>query len=153
MKKLSKNGFTLVEIVFVVGILSFVIISLIQVLIYTSTQAEMAGNKTAAVMEAQNKIEEIRNHAYSQIVTDYGSGGTPGNTFALTLLNGMGIIYIDSSNSGLLVIEVVISWQNKYNRIVGEDSDLDGVLDTGEDINSNSKFDSPVELVTFLTSR
>jgi len=149
----SQNGFTLAELVFVAGILSFTLVGMMKLYIYTSTQAEMAGNVTIAVSQAQNKLEEIRNHAYDMIATDYGSGGTPGNTFDLSILTGKGAVYIDSSNSELLVLEVVVSWMDKYNRIIGEDANLNGVLDGGEDANGNGKLDSPVRLMSMITER
>lgn len=160
-RRLTNNqGFTLIEVVLVAGILAFTITSMIQLYIYTSVQAEMAGNKTLAVSAAQNKLEEIRDHDYSSILTDYVGGGTPGDTFTLSYLNGRGKIYIDNSASfisstsaDLLGIMVVVSWRNKYNRVVGEDTDLDGVLDAGEDTNGNGRLDSPVTLMSMITLR
>lgn len=149
----KKQGFTLLELMFAVAILVTVVSGMVRLFVFTSTQADIAGRKTIAVSEAQTKLEEIRNTDYSLITTNYGSGGTPGNTFDLSLIDGKGVIYIDSSNAELLVLEVVVSWNNKYNRVVGEDQDLDGVLDAGEDANSNGKIDSSVELITYLTRR
>ena len=97
--KQTKEGFTLPELMVAVCILAFVITGLLKLFLYTSIQAQMAGNKTAALTAAQNKIEEIRNHSFSLIATDYAFGGTPGNTFTLTQPTGRGVIYIDSSNS------------------------------------------------------
>ena len=149
----KNQGFTLLELMFAVAILVTVVGGMVRLFVFTSTQADIAGRKTIAVSEAQTKLEEIRNVDFDLITTNYGSGGTPGNTFDLSLIDGKGIIYIDSSNAELLVLEVVISWNNKYNRVVGEDKDLDGMLDAGEDANSNGKLDSSVELVTYLTRR
>ncbi len=55
----KEAAFSLVELLIVVWILAFVMTAMIQLFIYTSVEAEMAGNKTLAVSEAQNKIEEI----------------------------------------------------------------------------------------------
>ncbi len=152
MKK-NVNGFTLVELLLVVAIFAVVILGLLRLFIYTSTAAEMAGNKTLALTEAANKMEEIRNHDFSSVVTDYSSGGTPGNTFTPTSLTGKGIIYIDSSNTKLLKIEIDVSWQNKYGRVVGEDADLDGVLDAGEDIDGDGKLSSVAKIIALLAER
>ena len=153
----SPNGVTFVELLITTAILAVIIIGCLQLFIYSATQAEMTGNLTAAVAEAQSKIEEIRNHNYSAIAADYASGGTPGNTFNLTQLTGKGIIYIDSANapchSELLCVEIDVSWRNRYNRVIGEDTDLDGVLDGGEDVNGNGKLDSPAKLMTMITRK
>lgn len=149
----NKRGFSLLELMFVIAILVVVIAGMIRLFIYTSTQVDIAGRKTIALSQAQNKLEEIRNHDFDLITADYGSGGTPGNTFDLSLINGKGVIYINSSNSELLTLEIVVSWRNKYNRIIGEDLDLDGALDAGEDINSNGKIDSGIEVISFVTRR
>ncbi len=124
LKKLKKiifpdqKGFTLVEVLIAVGILAVVIVGLLQLFVYCSTLAEAAGNTTLAINEAQNKMEEIRNHAFSAIAIDYASGGTPGDTFALTSLNGTGAIATIQAggSSSLLQVQVTVSWQNKNSR-------------------------------------
>jgi len=153
ISSLSNDGFSLIEVLVVSGILITVIIGLIQVFVYCSTLFDSAGNLAGTVAEAQSKLEEIRNHTYSQITTDYASGGTPGNTFNLSKGNGKGAIYIDSSNSDLLQMTLVVSWRNQNGRIVGEDLNLDGVLDTGEDIDSNNKLSSPTTIVSLIARR
>ncbi len=113
----------------------------------------MAGNLTAAMVAAQDKMEEIKNHNYSLITTDYASAGTPGNTFSLSNPAGMGVIYIDSSNANLLQIEINVSWRNKDGRVVGEDADLDGAIDAGEDADGNNKLDSTARIVSNIAQR
>jgi len=154
LTRFNQKAFTLAEILLVVGIMAVVIVGMGQLFIYTALQAELAGNKSIAVTLAQSKIDEIRTHAYSAIPVNFGSGGTPGNVFSTPgLNNGVGLVRIDSSDPELLGIEVLVSWQDKYGRIMGEDLDMDGILDSGEDTNGNSKLDSPVTLVTKFTRR
>lgn len=143
----------LAELVVLLGILAVCVTSVLQLFIHTNTLAEMAGNKTAAISEAQTKIEQIRTAAYDDITSLYASGGTPGNIFDTTLLPGKGVIYIDSTNPELLEVEVVVCWEDKYDRVIGEDTDLDGVLDAGEDTNGNGQIDSPIRLMTYYTRR
>ena len=114
----SPQGFTLVEVLIAIGILAIVIVGLLQLFVYCSTLAEAAGNTTLAVNEAQNEMEEIRNHSFGSIATDYASGGTPGNTFTLTNLNGTGTITTSQigGSSELLQIQIDVSWQNKNGR-------------------------------------
>ena len=149
----NRNGFTLIETMVVVFILAVTMVGMIQLMAYSSISSELAGNKTSAVSEAQNKIEEIRNHSYNTIATDYASGGTPGNTFNLSFLTGKGFVYVDSSNAELLTVQVSICWRNRLNRVIGEDKNLNGTLDAGEDENTNGKIDSPVTMMTMVTRR
>lgn len=149
----SQAGFSMVELLIGIAIIAFILISMMELFIYTSSQAQMAGNVTQAVSQGQSKMEEIRNHTYANIVADYSSGGSPGSTFDLTGITGKGRIYIDSSNAELLQIKVVVSWRDKYSRVVGEDKNLNGSLDSGEDANGNGQLNSPVELVSMITRR
>ena len=149
----NHKGFSLVEILVTVGILTILLTGLLGLFVYCSTLSQSSENLTMAVREAQGKLEEIRDHSYSLIATDYASGGNPGNTFNLTQLNGKGVVYIDSSNSALLSIKVVVSWKNQDNRVIGEDLDLDGVLDVGEDQNANGQLDSSVGLMSMIAQR
>lgn len=114
----ADKGFTLVEVLIAIGILAVVIVGLLQLFVYCSTLAQAAGNTTLAVNEAQNKIEEIRSHNFSTIAIDYASGGTPGNTFALTGLNGTGTITTSQvgGSSELLQIQINVNWQNQNSR-------------------------------------
>ena len=119
----ADRGFTLVEVLIAVGILAVVIVGLLQLFVYCSTLAEAAGNTTLAVNEAQNKIEEIRNHNFTSIATDYASGGTPGNTFPVPDRDGTGTIGTGTittsqvgGSSALLQIQINVSWQNKNSR-------------------------------------
>ena len=114
----TDKGFTLVEVMIAVGILAIVIVGLLQLFIYSSALAEAAGNTTLAINEAQNKMEEIRNHDFGSITIDYASGGTPGDTFTLTNLNGTGTITTSQfgGSSELLQIQIDVSWQNKNSR-------------------------------------
>jgi len=149
----TSEGFSLVEMLLVVGILAVVITGLMRLFIHCSVLSEMSGNKTLVLGEAQATMEEIRDHDYNSIVTDYSLGGDPGNTFDLTHLNGKGIIYIDSTNADLLEIKIVVSWENKYNRVIGEDANLNGVLDAGEDLNTSGELDSIATIVSYIARR
>ncbi|GAG07736.1 unnamed protein product [marine sediment metagenome] len=114
----SSTGLSLIELMVTVVILAIVLIGLLQLFIYCLGLGQMAGNLTIAITEAQGKLEEIRNHNFNDIADDYGLGGSPGNTFNLAQLIGTGTINIDDTNSELLEIEIVVSWQDKLNRVI-----------------------------------
>ncbi|MBI5415990.1 MAG: prepilin-type N-terminal cleavage/methylation domain-containing protein [Candidatus Omnitrophica bacterium] len=117
IKPFKNQGFTLVEVLIAVGILAVVIVGLLQLFVYCSVLAQDAGNVTLALSQAQNKIEEMRGHGFTNLTTDYGSGGTPGDTFALTGPNGTGTIAISQVGSAeLLQLQINLAWQNKSGR-------------------------------------
>ena len=149
----NTKGFSLAELLVTVGILVTVIVILLQLFIYNSVLAELSGNMGYALSDAQSKLEEIRNSDYSVITTNYASGGTPGNTFTLSQGQGRGVIYIDSSNSSLLKVTVVICWRNKDGRVIGEDTDLDGVLDAGEDLDGDGQISSKARFIMRVAKR
>ena len=152
IKIMKKNsGFTMVEVLIVAGILGFSITGMILLFNYTNVTTELAAKKSWAVNNAQNKIEEMRNYTYDQIATDYGTD--PGNKFSISSINGMGRIYIDSSNAELLTVDVVVCWLDKYSRVVGEDTNRNGQLDAGEDTDGDGLIDSTVHLTTMITRR
>ena len=101
-----------------IGILTVVVVGLLQLFVYCSRLAEAAGNTTLAINEAQNKMEEIRGHDFSTVAVDYASGGTPGNTFTLTSLTGTGTVMISQfgGSSSLLQTQINVNWQNKNGR-------------------------------------
>ena len=146
-------GFSLAEALVTLGLVVVIVTGVLQLFIYCAVLSELSGKMTGVVSEAQAKLEEIHDHSYTLITTDYVAGGTPGNTFDLTQATGKGVILIDSSNADLLRIEVVVSWQNRNNRVVGEDKNFNGSLDAGEDANGNLRMDSPVSLVTSIARR
>jgi prepilin-type N-terminal cleavage/methylation domain-containing protein len=149
-RKRKQQGFTLIELLVVVGILAVVILGLIQTFLLGSVLADLSNKKTIAVGEAQDKLEEILNHTFSTIIVDYGAGGTPGNTFSLSQITGKGVVTVTSVSATLLQVDVVICFQYRNGRVFGEDLDLDGVLDPGEDTNGNGVIDSAVRLTTYI---
>ena len=58
----------------------------------------------------------------------------------------------DDILTDLIQVEVVVCFQ-AGRKIVGEDHNLNGVLDSGEDVNADKKISSPVSLKTLITNR
>ena len=112
----GKKGTSLVEVLVAAGIIVTVFAGLLQVFIYSTVMAEMTGNITLGVNEAQSKIEEIRGHDFDTIVADYGSGGTPGNTFNLAILTGTGHVTVTTLNASLLQVLVTVNWTERNGR-------------------------------------
>ncbi len=113
----SPRGFTLVEVLVAASILSITIVGMSQVFLYSATLGQATGNITQAINALQNKMEEIRNYDFGSLTTDYAPGGTPGNTFSLTNLNGTGTITISQfAGPNLLEVQINANWQNTNRR-------------------------------------
>jgi prepilin-type N-terminal cleavage/methylation domain-containing protein len=148
LKRPFNEGFTLVEILLAIGILAFALCSILAlysaclVLTSTSKNINIATNGVLAL------TEEIRSTPFTQIINDYQD--------LIFMVNDIpssrGHVYIDDTNPELLSVTVSVCWR-QGNRIIGEDANLNGVLNLGEDANGNGVIDSPVELVTLIANR
>jgi hypothetical protein len=112
---------------------------------------ENSSKLTLAVTACQTKLEEMRNSTFSTLYTTYN--GTSFNPSGFFSGEAKGAIYINNSNPNLLQIFVSVSWRTSANRIIGEDKNLSGVLNTGEDSNANGRLDSPAEIATLMAQR
>lgn len=136
------------ELMIAALILAMVIAGLLVSYISCLQLTDSARNTSLAMNAAQAKSEEIEEHAYDDIKNDYNNVSfTPANQ------NGKGVSYVDDTNSNLLKVTVTVCWRQTRGRVVGEDKDLDGQIDAGEDINVNGILDSPAEIVTYIAKR
>ncbi|MBU0694769.1 MAG: hypothetical protein KKC11_08920 [Candidatus Omnitrophica bacterium] len=148
----SLTGFTLIEIS--IATLVFIVTLTAILLFYiSSTQlTEISFNTTKALFAAKTKLEEIRNYNFSKIYNDFSNYKFIPKGFGENEAKGVVYVNKEDAREDLLRVNVAVCFKAGV-RIIGEDSNLDGILDTGEDENSNNFLDSPVELTTLLTSR
>ena len=147
-----EGGFTLLEIVISLGVLAVAVLGVLAAYNASLTLGRESQGYLLATEAAQAKLEELRKHDWDTMVADYSLGGAQGNTFVPNGMAGTGvgtITFLTPVVTGLREVRVVVCWREKT-RIFGEDADLDGVVDAGEDLNGNSVLDSPVELLAFL---
>jgi len=146
MNKLTKQtGFTFAEIVIATMILVVIFTGVMVTFIKCVELNELSSNSSVATAAARNKLMEIENTLFNQVNANYDN--VP---FVINNLNGMGVTYIDDSTPGILTITASVSWRQRNGRTIGEDADLDGQLDTGEDANGNGQLNS---IITFSTQR
>jgi len=144
------NAFTLMELMVAALILAIVLVGLLASYATCFNLNEIAQNTAFAVNACAKKTEEIKNFAnFDQIKTTYHDVSFPPDN-----LTGSGVSYVDDTNPDLLVITVTVCWRQKNGRIIGEDADLDGGFDPGEDtITVNGMLDSVAQVVTYLARR
>lgn len=142
------TGFSLVEILLAVAILAFALCGILTMYSTCFVLTATSKNINIATNAAQGLIEEIRSSPFTRIISDYN-----GLNFIVNAIpSSRGVVYVDDTDPDLLELTISACWK-QGNRIIGEDTDLDGVLDAGEDANGNGIIDSPVELVTRIANR
>lgn len=144
------KGFTLIEVMIGAFILASVILSIIAAYITCFELVYTSRNMTFAVNSAKAKMEEIRDYNFYGIYADYNN-----QTFSIAELpasESRGIIYVDNSSPDLLKVTISVCWRQR-SRLIGEDNNLNGAIDAGEDINHNDIIDSPAQLVSLITMR
>ena len=143
MKKFSNKAFTLIELMVAAAILLVTLVGILLSYVRSLELAELSKNSSIAVNAVRSRMEQIRNTQFSQILATYNNV-----TFTAAGFNGLGISYVTAVNADLLQVTISFSWRQSNRRVIGEDKDLDGVLDAGEDKNGNGILDSPVEIVS-----
>ena len=150
MKLKAKSGFSLVEVLMATAILAFALVGILGTYVTCLVLVTTSKNVNAATNAAQGVIEEIRSTPFTQVIADYN-----GMTFVVNdIPSSVGVVYVDdTANSELLDVIVSVCWR-QGNKVIGEDTNLNGVLDVGEDtIIANNIIDSTVELVTQVANR
>lgn len=144
----SKKGFALPEMLLAAVIAAFAICGILLTYITCMNTIKTSKNVSIATGAAQGLIEAIRSTPFPQIITNY-------DRLAFTVNNipsSRGIVYVDDTNPELLLVTVSVCWR-EGNRVIGEDTNLNGNLEATEDINGNNLIDSTVELVTQVVNR
>ncbi len=133
---------TLVEVLIAAGVFLVAATGILSSFSACMELNQMGMRSTIAVQGVKNKVEEIKASTFENIFTNYNN-----HTFTITGLNGIGVIYVDNSNAKLVEVKVVFCWRLSDGRVIGEDANLNGVLNNGEDKNGNGQIDSYVQII------
>ncbi|MFH1782840.1 MAG: hypothetical protein ABH848_04415 [Candidatus Omnitrophota bacterium] len=146
----NKSGFTLLELVTGIMMLVVALIGVLSAFSGCFTLNETARNITISINGTQEKIEQIRELDFSQVPA------MDGTTFEILQIrddDSEGVVEVDDSDPEILRVTATVCWRQKAGMIFGEDSNLNGVLDGGEDINGNNQLDSPAQITTIISER
>jgi len=171
VKRLSKRGFTIAEVLLAIAILGFALCGILATYLACFNLASISKNTNIAASAAQGIIEQIRATPFTSLSDTqpqielggsfYNFTHASGNRWYLTFTvnnmpGNMGVAYVDIDNAStpeIITATVSVCW-TQGNKIIGEDLNLSGgVPDSGEDLNGNGLIDSPVELVTQISNR
>lgn len=146
MRRLSAantSGMSLVEVMISTTIFLIAVIGILGSYAKFMEMDEVSRGAGIALQAVNSKVEEIKNTPYTTIMATYNNAA-----FTIPGVTGIGVIYVNNANPKLLEVKAVFCWRMSGGRVVGEDVNLNGVLNTGEDKNGNGKIDSYVQVVT-----
>lgn len=171
VKLRSKNGFTIAEVLLAVAILAFALCGILATYLASFNLASISKNTNIAASAAQSVIEQIRATPFTTLADRiqpqirlngnfYNLANLGNNRWSLAfsvnnMPANMGVAYIDIDNAvtpKILKATVSVCWL-QGNRVLGEDVNLSGSLNAGEDANANGIIDSPMELTTQIANR
>lgn len=143
----QKRGFTLAELMIAVVVFMITFVGILLGYLRCMELSEMAKNSSLAVAAVKSRMEDIKNTDFSNIMNNYNK-----ITFTANGINGRGVSYveIDNANPKLLKVTVTFCWKQRSGLLIGEDADLDGQLDAGEDKNANNILDSITQAVSYV---
>lgn len=149
----KNKAVSMIELVVVIGVAAVFSSIMLKWFIVMDETSQVSMGQLTAIREADTILEDMKVLSNADVVANYSSGGNPGNLILLTLLDGQAQVEIDSSNFDLLEVNIYLHWRDKNGRVYGEDLDFDGVLDAGEDFNSNGFLDSSYSMSALLAQR
>jgi hypothetical protein len=167
MRWKSKKGFFLPEVLLATIIAAFAVCGLLSMYIVAMDSIRTSKNASISTSAAQGVLEKIRNTPFPDILsmifvvngTNYSPIVVNAHltrwSFPLPVNNlptNRCVVYIDYTDPEFMLVTISVCW-SQGKRIVGEDINLNGVLDAGEDKNGNGIIDSTVELVTQVANR
>lgn len=149
------KGLTLVEVLMALFIVVVAISALVYIYPGILKGARLDAQSLKAWEAAKQEMELLKGDFKARL--DDTALAQP-RTFNTTVANMTGFYYVarmlDSNSTqlnDLLRLEVLVCFKSGA-RIVGEDTNLNGVFTPGEDANGNGRIDSTVDLVTLLYS-
>jgi prepilin-type N-terminal cleavage/methylation domain-containing protein len=111
---LKSDGFSLIEVLIAIVILSISLLALAGLMATTSRNTSFGGHITEAATFAQDRLEQLRVTTWDNIIT---------KTDPISPVGSTGIVYtrswtvVSNANDTLKTITITISWNNGLNSI------------------------------------
>ena len=143
----------MLELTIAIAIFALAASGIMSVFISSATLTDSAGFVTSMANRARQELEgAIWNRNFDNLM-NYSILVGPLNRMSM-------VCYVQRHNSvfcqdqnNLREVRIVVTYEERQRRIIGEDRNFNGALDGGEDINGDGRLTSPCEIVTFATRR
>lgn len=147
---MKKKALSLIELMITVAIVVIGLTSILASYANMFILGDLARDFSRATNAVRAQMEEIKQEEFDNLdaldATIFNLDG-----FAISQAKGRIEVGNVTGNSGLREVRVIGCFMSR-NRVIGEDSNLNGILDVlaSEDENNNGRLDCPVELITLL---
>ena len=101
-----------------------------------------------AIWQERTLVAAVEKTPFNSIYDTYNN-----KAFPLVGLNGYMTTYVIQTDSDLLTLYISATWKDRRGHYNGEDVNLNGQLDAGEDKNGNNRLDSNVGFSTFIYNK
>jgi len=155
MKLKNRKGFALIEMLLATAIAAFAVCGILLMYVAGMDLIRTSKNASMATSAAEGLIERMRSTSFPKIALTPAQDpdGFKDMLFTVNgIPNSMGRVYVDDTDPEFLLVTISVCWR-QGNRIIGEDLNLNGQLDAGEDTNGSGIIDSTVELVTQVANQ
>lgn len=109
-----ENGFTLVELLISVAILTISILSILLIYIYSMELREMSRNYAVATSAARDRMETIKQTTYLEIPSTFNNVN-----FTASGINGNGTSFVTDIDSKLVEVVIYFCWQEQRGLVIG----------------------------------
>jgi prepilin-type N-terminal cleavage/methylation domain-containing protein len=144
----TEQGFTLAELLIATTVVLLSSVGILFTYVQCLELNSINHDTSMALQSCRNMMEEIKSVSPSMVHETYNE-----KTFPLKEPTGILLVTVNDQDPQLLAVAVKCLWKQAKGRLVGEDKNLNGFLDEGEDLNKNGELDSPVTLVTYVYNR
>ncbi len=143
----TRRGFTLPELLIAAVVFVLTFVGILLSYLRCMELNELSRNSSLAVAAVKSRMEDIKNTDFVNISSTYDK-----IAFSANGINGKGVSYVEdvATDPKLLKVTISFCWKQKSGLLVGEDNDLDGQLDAGEDKNANNILDSITQVVSYV---
>lgn len=119
----AKSGFTLVEILFSMLILTTLLMGILSLSVYCLNMQETSKNTTNVLNQMRATMEEIKAQDFNTVVNNYSNAVTVplvgiNGTMTIQIVKDGASTFVSGSNNSLIIVRITTNWTQKSGRII-----------------------------------